>query len=104
MLTRRRQLRWTREIGRRLTHPLALLPWLAVVLSFAVGSTVLGVAVVPVIVSGCWPATSLRAGAAEVGEHAGQLADGLVAVLGQDAFCRATEADGVLKHCPEPEE
>ena len=50
VLTRRRQVRWTREIARQLTHPLALLLWLAAVLSFAVGSTVVGAAVVLVII------------------------------------------------------
>ena len=50
VLTRRRQVRWPREIARQLTHPLALLLWLAAVLSFAVGSTVVGAAVVLVIV------------------------------------------------------
>jgi calcium-translocating P-type ATPase len=49
-LRRRRNVRWPREIARQLTHPLALLLWLAAVLSFAVGSTVVGVAVVLVIV------------------------------------------------------
>jgi calcium-translocating P-type ATPase len=50
VLTRRRRVRWPGEIARQLTHPLALLLWLAAVLSFAVGSTVVGVAVVLVIV------------------------------------------------------
>jgi len=50
VLTRRRPVRWTREIARQLTHPLALLLWLAAVLSFAVGSTVVGAAVVLVII------------------------------------------------------
>jgi len=50
VLTRRRQVRWTREIARQLTHPLALLLWLAAVLSFVVGSTVVGAAVVLVII------------------------------------------------------
>ena len=50
VLARRAQVRWPREIARQLTHPLALLLWLAAVLSFAVGSTIEGVAVVLVIV------------------------------------------------------
>jgi calcium-translocating P-type ATPase len=50
VLTRRGHVRWPREIARQLTHPLALLLWLAAVLSFAVGSTVVGVAVVLVII------------------------------------------------------
>jgi len=50
VLTRRGHVRWPREIARQLTHPLALLLWLAAALSFAVGSTLVGVAVVLVIV------------------------------------------------------
>ena len=50
VLTRRGHVRWPREIARQLTHPLALLLWLAAVLSFAVGSIVVGVAVVLVII------------------------------------------------------
>jgi len=50
VLTRRRQVRWTREIARQLTHPLALLLWLAAALSFAVGSIVVGVAVALVVI------------------------------------------------------
>jgi magnesium-transporting ATPase (P-type) len=50
VLRRRGQVRWPREIARQLTHPLALLLWLAAALSFAVGSIVVGVAVVLVII------------------------------------------------------
>ena len=42
--------RWPRELARQLTHPLALLLWLAAVLSFAVGSLTVGIAVILVIV------------------------------------------------------
>ncbi len=49
MLSRRRHVRWPREIARQLTHPLALLLWVAAALSFAVGSDVVGAAVVLVI-------------------------------------------------------
>ncbi|HTX30388.1 MAG TPA: cation-transporting P-type ATPase [Solirubrobacteraceae bacterium] len=49
-LRRRGGLRWPRELARQLTHPLALLLWLAAVLSFSVGSQTVGVAVVLVIV------------------------------------------------------
>ena len=50
-LTRRmrRRRQWPREIARQLTHPLALLLWLAAALSLAVGSRVVAVAVVLVI-------------------------------------------------------
>jgi calcium-translocating P-type ATPase len=41
---------WARELGRQLTHPLALLLWLAAVLSFAVGSRTVAIAVLLVIV------------------------------------------------------
>jgi calcium-translocating P-type ATPase len=50
VLTRRGTARWPREIARQLTHPLALLLWLAAALSFAVSSTVVGAAVVLVII------------------------------------------------------
>jgi magnesium-transporting ATPase (P-type) len=38
VLQRRGGVQWPREIARQLTHPLALLLWVAAVLSFAVGS------------------------------------------------------------------
>jgi calcium-translocating P-type ATPase len=41
---------WARELGRQLTHPLALLLWLAAILSFAVGSHTVAYAVLLVIV------------------------------------------------------
>jgi magnesium-transporting ATPase (P-type) len=50
VLKRRGGRRWPREVARQLTHPLALLLWLAVLLSFLVGNVTVGVAVVLVIV------------------------------------------------------
>ncbi len=41
---------WPRELARQLTHPLALLLWVAALLSFIVGSIAVGVAVVLIIV------------------------------------------------------
>ncbi|HLL91588.1 MAG TPA: cation-transporting P-type ATPase, partial [Solirubrobacteraceae bacterium] len=49
-LTRRGGLQWPRELARQLTHPLALLLWMAAALSFAVGSQTVGIAVLLVIV------------------------------------------------------
>ena len=49
-LRRRGGRRWPRELGRQLTHPLALLLWLAAALSFAVGSDTIAIAVLLVIV------------------------------------------------------
>ncbi len=40
---------WPRELARQLTHPLALLLWLAAILSFAVGSPTVAIAVLLVI-------------------------------------------------------
>ncbi len=48
-LRRRRGLRWPAELAAQLTHPLALLLWAAAALSFAVGSGVIGIAVLLVI-------------------------------------------------------
>ncbi len=48
-LTRRGGLKWPRELARQLTHPLALLLWLAAALSFAVGSQTVAIAVLLVI-------------------------------------------------------
>jgi calcium-translocating P-type ATPase len=48
-LTRRGGAQWPRELGRQLTHPLALLLWLAGALAFAVGSDTVAIAVVLVI-------------------------------------------------------
>ncbi len=48
-LTRREGLRWPRELARQLTHPLALLLWLAGGLSLAVGNVTVAVAVVLVV-------------------------------------------------------
>ncbi|MGW3494796.1 cation-transporting P-type ATPase [Streptomyces sp. NPDC001020] len=44
-LQRRHGRRWPRELARQLTHPLALLLWLAAALLFAVGSHVVAAAV-----------------------------------------------------------
>lgn len=43
-------MQWPRELARQLTHPLALLLWVAALLSFIVGSITVGVAVVLIIV------------------------------------------------------
>ena len=48
-LERRRGLEWPHELARQLTHPLALLLWVAAGLSFAVGGVTIGVAVLLVI-------------------------------------------------------
>ena len=40
---------WPRELAHQLTHPLALRPWLAAILSFAVGSPTVAIAVLLVI-------------------------------------------------------
>ena len=48
-LTRRGGRTWPGELWRQLTHPLALLLWLASALSFAVGSDTVGIAVLLVI-------------------------------------------------------
>lgn len=49
-LSRRGGLRWPAELARQLTHPLALLLWVAAALSFAVGSQTVAIAVLLVIV------------------------------------------------------
>ena len=49
-LRRRGGLKWPGELARQLTHPLALLLWLAAALSFAVGSHTIAIAVLLVIV------------------------------------------------------
>jgi calcium-translocating P-type ATPase len=49
-LRRRGGRRWPGELARQLTHPLALLLWLAAGLSFAVGNQTVGIAVLLVIV------------------------------------------------------
>src|SRR5271166_2157347 len=48
-LRRRGGVRWPRELARQLTHPLALLLWVAAALSFAVGGDTVGIAVLLVI-------------------------------------------------------
>jgi calcium-translocating P-type ATPase len=50
VLERRGGVQWPGEIARQLTHPLALLLWVAAALSFAVGSETVGIAVVLVII------------------------------------------------------
>jgi magnesium-transporting ATPase (P-type) len=50
MLRCRGGVRWPGEIARQLTHPLALLLWVAAALSFAVGGETVGIAVVLVII------------------------------------------------------
>jgi magnesium-transporting ATPase (P-type) len=49
-LRRRGGRKWPGELARQLTHPLALLLWLAAALSFAVGSNTIAIAVLLVIV------------------------------------------------------
>ena len=49
-LSRRGGARWPAELARQLTHPLALLLWVAAALSFAVGSETVAIAVLLVIV------------------------------------------------------
>jgi calcium-translocating P-type ATPase len=49
-LTRRGGADWPAEILKQLTHPLALLLWLAAVLAWLAGTSVLGIAIVAVIV------------------------------------------------------
>jgi hypothetical protein len=48
-LTRRGGRKWPADLARQLTHPLALLLWLAAALSFAVGSYTVAIAVLLVI-------------------------------------------------------
>jgi calcium-translocating P-type ATPase len=48
-LRRRRGVHWPAELAAQLTHPLALLLWAAAGLSFAVGNSVIGIAVLLVI-------------------------------------------------------
>ena len=49
-LARRRGTRWPRQLARQLTHPLALLLWVAAVLAFVAGMPPLAAAIVAVIV------------------------------------------------------
>ncbi len=48
-LVRRGGTRWPRQLAKQLTHPLALLLWLAAVLAFAAGTPALGAAIIAVI-------------------------------------------------------
>src|SRR5581483_7835794 len=49
-LRRRGGRRWPQQLGRQMTHPLALLLWLASALAFVAGLHVVGVAILAVIV------------------------------------------------------
>jgi calcium-translocating P-type ATPase len=49
-LTRQRGVRWPRQLLRQVTHPLALLLWVAAVLAFVAGMPPLGIAIVVVVV------------------------------------------------------
>ncbi|MET9633254.1 cation-transporting P-type ATPase [Lentzea sp. NPDC006480] len=49
-LTRRKQRDWPKQLLRQFTHPLALLLWLAAGLAVLAGTTVLGIAIIAVIV------------------------------------------------------
>jgi len=49
-LARRRGVRWPRQLARQVTHPLALLLWVAAALAFAAGMPPLAVAIIAVIV------------------------------------------------------
>ncbi len=49
-LVRRRSRRWPRELAKQVTHPLALLLWVAAALAFAAGTPVLAAAIVAVVV------------------------------------------------------
>jgi calcium-translocating P-type ATPase len=48
-IARRRERLWPRELAKQLTHPLALLLWVASGLAFAAGTTALGIAILAVI-------------------------------------------------------
>ncbi len=49
-LVRRAGRRWPRELAKQVTHPLALLLWVAAALAFVAGTAVLAVAILAVIV------------------------------------------------------
>ena len=49
-IVRRRERRWPRELAKQMTHPLALLLWVASGLAFAAGTPALGIAILAVIV------------------------------------------------------
>ena len=92
VLARCGRVRWPGEIARQLTHPLALLLWLAAVLSFAVGSIVVGLAVVLVIILNAAFAfvqelqaeRAVEALAAYMPQHATVLRDGKPTVIEVD--------------------
>jgi calcium-translocating P-type ATPase len=94
-LRRRGGVQWPREIARQLTHPLALLLWVAALLSFAVGSRTVGIAVLLVIF--------LNAAFAFVQEmQAGRAVEALAAYMPQhttvlrDGTSRVIEATGLV--------
>jgi calcium-translocating P-type ATPase len=88
-LRRRGGVQWPREIARQLTHPLALLLWVAALLSFAVGSGTVGIAVLLVIflnaafafVQELQAERAVEALAAYMPQHATVLRDGTPAVI-----------------------
>ena len=84
-LVRRGGRRWPREVAKQLTHPLALLLWLAAALAFVGGTPVLGAAILAVI--------ALNAGFAFVEERQAERAiEALAGYLPQHATVRR---DGV---------
>ena len=58
---------WPRELFDQLTHPLALLLWVAAALSFAVGSDTIAIAVLVVILLNAAPATRRRSRCSRAG-------------------------------------
>ena len=88
-LRRRGGVLWPREIARQLTHPLALLLWVAALLSFAVGSRTVGIAVLLVIflnaafafVQELQAERAVEALAAYMPQHATVLRDGTQGVI-----------------------
>ena len=88
-LRRRGGVQWPREIARQLTHPLALLLWVAALLSFAVGSGTVGIAVLLVIflnaafafVQELQAERAVEALAAYMPQHATVLRDGTPGVI-----------------------
>ena len=81
---------WPREIARQLTHPLALLLWVAALLSFAVGSLTVGIAVLLVIL--------LNAAFAFVQElQAGRAVEALAAYMPQHVTVLRDGTPGVIE-------
>ncbi|HEX7609101.1 MAG TPA: HAD-IC family P-type ATPase, partial [Solirubrobacteraceae bacterium] len=89
-LSRRGGPRWPAELGRQLTHPLALLLWLASALSFAVGNRTVAIAVLLVIllnaafafVQEMQAERSVEALAGYMPQHARVLRDGAQTTIG----------------------